>query len=65
MLFFELIRIALGRQDSFSHTPSEKEWYELFEEAKNQTLLGVLYDGLCKLSAEQKPPRQLIIDWQE
>ena len=36
MLFFELIRIALGRQETFSHTPSDKEWHELFEEAKQQ-----------------------------
>lgn len=63
MLFFELICIALGRQNTFSHTPTEKEWHDLFEEAKQQTLIGVLYDGLCRLSADQKPPRQLLIDW--
>ena len=63
MLFFELIRIALGRQETLSHTPSDEEWQELYEEAKNQTLLGVLYDGLCRLSAEQRPPRQMLINW--
>lgn len=63
MLFFELIRIAIGRQEALSHKPSDKEWYELFEEAKRQTLVGVLYDGLCKLTANEKPPRQLLIDW--
>ena len=63
MLFFEFIRIALGKQEAFSHTPSTKEWQELFEEAKRQTLLGVLYGGLCKLPADQKPPRQMLIDW--
>lgn len=63
MLFFELIRIALGRQESFSHAPSEEEWQGLFETAKEQTLLGVLYDGLCRLSADQKPPRQMLINW--
>lgn len=63
MLFFELIRIALGRQETLSHTPSDEEWHELFEEAKRQTLVGVLYNGLCQLSADQKPPRQLLINW--
>ena len=63
MLFFEFIRIALGRQDTFSHTLSGEEWHELFKEAKQQTLLGVLYDGLCRLPIDQKPPRQLLIDW--
>ena len=63
MLFFEFIRIALGRQETFSHTPSDEEWHELFEEAKQQTLLGIMYEGLCRLSSDQKPPRQLLIDW--
>ena len=27
MLFFEFIRIALGRQDTFSHTLSGEEWH--------------------------------------
>ena len=63
MLLFELIRIALGRQETFSHRLSAEEWHELFKEAKEQTLLGVLYEGLCHLSADQKPPRQLLIDW--
>lgn len=63
MLFFEFIRIALGEQEAFSHIPSTKEWRELFEEANRQTLLGVLYGGLCKLPADQKPPRQMLIDW--
>ena len=62
-LFFELIRIALGRQETFSHQLSEEDWHELYAEAKQQTLLGVLYDGVCRLSADQKPPRQLLINW--
>lgn len=63
MLFFELIRIALGRQETFSRTPTDEEWHELFEEAKRQTLVGVLYDGLCRLSTNEKPPHQLLINW--
>lgn len=63
MLFFELIRIALGRQETFSRTPTDEEWHELFEEAKRQTLVGVLYDGLCRLSTNEKSPHQLLINW--
>lgn len=63
MLFFELIRIALGRQSQFSHALSDEEWHELFVEAKRQTLVGVLYDGVCRLPVEQKPPRQMLINW--
>ena len=63
MLFFELLRIALGRQEKLSRTPSEQEWSDLYEMAKEQTLLGVLYEGLCRLSSDQKPPHQLLINW--
>lgn len=63
ILFFELIRIAIGRQESFSHTPTDEEWRELFAEAKRQTLVGVLYEGLSHISADQKPPHQLLINW--
>ena len=63
MLFFELIRIALGRQEAFSHKPSDEEWGELFEVARQQTLLGVLYNGLSRLSADQKLPHQLLVNW--
>ena len=63
ILFFELIRIAIGRQESFSRTPTDEEWRELFAEAKRQTLVGVLYEGLSHISADQKPPHQLLINW--
>lgn len=63
MLFFELIRISLGRQEALSRTPTETEWHELYKEVKRQTLAGVLYDGLCRLTADQKPPRKLLINW--
>ena len=63
MLFFELIRIALGQQEAISHNPSDEEWHELFEVARQQTLLGVLYNGLSRLSADQKPPHQLLVNW--
>lgn len=63
MLFFELIRIALGRQTAFTRTPSPSEWEAMFGEAQRQTLAGVLYGGLCHLTPEQKPPHQVIIDW--
>ena len=63
MLFFELLRIAIGRQQTLSHTPTDEEWHELYRTANEQTLLGVMYEGLCRLPAEQKPPRQVLINW--
>lgn len=62
MLFFELIRIAIGNGKTLSHTPTDKEWQDLFEEAQRQTLLGVFYSALNQLPSEQRPPRQILID---
>lgn len=64
MLFFELLRIALGGQKSFSQTPSSQEWRELLKESARQAVVGVTYRALNMLPAEQRPPRQVLIDWQ-
>ena len=64
MLFFELIRIALCRQKEFSHTPSDWEWRELFQESARQAVIGVTYRALNLLPDNQRPPRQVMIDWQ-
>lgn len=48
-LFFELIRVALGSQDSLSRAPSSKEWKQLYEMSKKQSLVGICFAGLQKL----------------
>ena len=64
MLFLELIRIALGCQTKFNHAPSEKEWRDLLHESARQALIGITYHALNQLPADQRPPRQVLIDWQ-
>jgi len=64
MLFLELIRIALGCQSKFSQTPSEQEWRELLQESARQAVIGFTYRALNVLPADQRPPRQVLIDWQ-
>lgn len=39
-LFFELIHVAIGKQESLSRLPSACEWGELYKAAK-QSLVGV------------------------
>lgn len=34
-LFFELIRVAIGMQDSLTRLPSVREWGELYKMAKS------------------------------
>lgn len=52
ILFFELIRIAIGSQDNLTRIPSESEWGELFELAKKQSLVGITFIGIQKMGAD-------------
>lgn len=51
-LFFELIRIAIGKQDGLSQLPSNKEWRVLYDMAKKQSLVGVCFAALQRLGAD-------------
>ena len=51
-LFFELIRVAIGTQESLSRLPSEREWGELYKAAKKQSLVGVCFAALQRLGAD-------------
>lgn len=62
-LFFELIRVSVGTGKQLSRTPSPKEWEELMQLALDQTLAGVLLDGIKRLPHEQCPPKPLLMNW--
>lgn len=51
-LFYELIRVAIGRQIQLSRLPDEREWRKLYIIAEKQSLLGICYVGLQKLGAD-------------
>lgn len=64
MMFFELIQIALGNRDIFSHNPTKEEWLELFTLCKKQAVAGVAFEALEKLSKQgQKPPTNTLFEW--
>lgn len=48
-LFFELIRVALGTQETLSRPPSKVEWAELYAMAKKQSLVGICFAAVQKL----------------
>lgn len=48
-LFFELIRVAIGTQDTLSRPPSAEEWRLLYDMAKKQSLVGVCFAGVQRL----------------
>ena len=51
-LFFELIRVAIGTQDTLSRLPSGAMWAELFDMAEKQSLMGVCFVGIHALGAD-------------
>ena len=51
-IFFELIRVSIGTQETLSRLPSEDEWVELFDMALKQSLVGVCFVGLHTLGAD-------------
>ena len=52
LLFYELIRVAVGNSDSLSQLPSNKEWKALYDMAKKQSLVGVCFAALQQLGAD-------------
>jgi hypothetical protein len=59
VLFFDLIQVLLGNKDFLRQTPSENEWKQLFALAREQSLVGVLLEGVSRLQTSsltiQKP----------
>lgn len=50
--FYQLIRVALGTQDTLDKLPSEAEWDELFAMSQKQSLVGITFIALQKMGAD-------------
>ena len=69
-IFFELIRVAIGTQESLSRLPSAREWGELYKAAKKQSLVGICFAGIQRLGANADDgfetiglPEMLYLKW--
>lgn len=62
-LFFDFIKIAVERKDYFVGIPTTDEWKEIYKLAKQQTIVGVLFDAIERLPKEQCPPKPLLLKW--
>ena len=62
-LFFALVRCGIGKENSLPYSPTPEEWRNLFEMAKKQTLIGITFAGIEKLPSEQRPPKNIILQW--
>ena len=63
--FRNLLLISVGRADSFEKDPTPADWYKLFEMARHQTMLAILYEGVLRLPEHQLPPKELMDKWKE
>lgn len=56
LLFFSLIRVAIGSQEQLPCMPTAREWEELYHMAQKQALLGICFAGVQKII--NRPPMQ-------
>ena len=64
ILFPDLIQVAINKKGELSRIPSELEWHQLFILCQRQSIVGVVFPALDKLSGEgQKPPLDILYNW--
>ena len=64
--FFYLLQLAVRKRPVDIISIDEKEWNVIFEMAYKQSLVGVVLEGVQKLTdcyPEQKPPVDLLLKW--
>ena len=63
LLFFELLKTAIGQRKALSTVPHAKEWEAIYDLLSKHTLLGIGYVAIQKLPREQWPPKMLVLKW--
>lgn len=63
-IFFDFLRFCIGSTDEIPSSLKEADWKELYAIAQKQCLVGVLFDGIKKLPAEQVGmEKELLLQW--
>ena len=62
-LLLELLQVAIGTRECLSRTPSDAEWAKLYNASQTQTVIGIMADGLERLSQDQLPKKELSLQW--
>ena len=53
---FAFVRFAINDKATVFDSSDELDWEVLYEFAKKQTIVGVMFAGVEKLAKEQRPP---------
>ena len=63
-IFFDFLRFCIGSTKEIPSSLKEADWKELYAIAQKQCLVGVLFDGIKKLSAEHVGmKKELLLQW--
>ena len=62
-IFFALVRFSIGSEQVFPYLLGGEQWNAVFDIAKRQTLVGILLAGIEQLPKEQRPPKELLMQW--
>ena len=61
--FRNLLLVSLGRMSSLEKDPIPSEWNRLYRWAHRQALIGTLNDGVHRLPSHQRPPENILQEW--
>lgn len=63
-IYFDLLRCAIwDRKPVLPRALSIEEWNNVYSISKEQTVSGIMLDTVSKLPENQKPPKQLLLQW--
>lgn len=62
-LSVELLQVSLRNRSSLSRAPSIKEWLYILQEGQRQTVVGILSAGVDYLPENQRPPKEIRLQW--
>ena len=62
-LFFQILQLSIDRRMQLDVSPTPSEWMQIFAMAKKQSLTGVCFSGVERLSKEQSPGEDVIMEW--
>lgn len=61
--FYELIRLSVDSSYDMPDSISQAEWPLIYEMAEKQSLSGILYRGVMRLTGAKMPPEKLREQW--
>ena len=63
-IFFDFLRFCIGSEPEIPSSLKEADWKELYRIAQKQCLVGILFDGVKKLSTEHVGmKKELLLQW--